>query len=79
MTAETARLPRRCRASETFLPVLRAALTLSGSLLALSAFGLWLTPGTVHTPELMPIRLGLSLFLLIGGLCCVHGGRNLRG
>ena len=39
-----------------------------GVVLCVAALGLWLVPGANFDPALMLIKLGLSIFLLIGGL-----------
>ena len=39
--------------------------------LTLSAFGIWLVRGTEGAPELSLIKLGVSLFMLIAGMCLV--------
>lgn len=67
--------PRSPAAGEALGVVLRAVLLIVGSGLTLSAFGLWLMPGASHLPQVALIKLGLSLFFLIGGLCCITGAR----
>ncbi|MDJ0821509.1 MAG: hypothetical protein QNJ09_06815 [Paracoccaceae bacterium] len=51
--------------------VMRLALMLLGAALCASAFGLWLVPAASAVPELSLMKLGLSLFMLISGLCCL--------
>ena len=51
--------------------VMRLALMLLGASLCASAFGLWLVPAASAVPELSLMKLGLSLFMLISGLCCL--------
>lgn len=42
-----------------------------GVALLMAALGMWLVPGSAWDAELLTIKMGLSLFLLIGGLICV--------
>ncbi|APZ54528.1 hypothetical protein [Salipiger abyssi] len=77
MTAYTTPIPPRTPAAGLALGLfLRAVLLVVGSGLTMAAFGLWLMPGASQLPELALIKLGLSLFFLIGGLCCITGARG---
>lgn len=59
--------------------ILRLALSIIGCALGLSAFGLWLMPGTGGLPELSLMKLGLSLFMLLLGVCfLVMAEKNKR-
>ncbi len=51
--------------------VMRLAMCLVGASMCASAFGLWLVPVASAMPELSLMKLGLSLFMLISGLCCL--------
>ncbi|UYV35855.1 hypothetical protein N4R57_12365 [Rhodobacteraceae bacterium D3-12] len=44
-----------------------ALATFFGVVLCVAALGLWLVPGASFDPALMLIKLGLSIFLMIGG------------
>ncbi|MCR8550185.1 hypothetical protein M4578_20385 [Salipiger sp. P9] len=78
MTAEITPIPTHAAAGDLLALTLRLGLLVVGAAMALSAFGLWLVPGASHLPELTLIKLGLSLFLLIGGLCCLTGASARR-
>ena len=56
----------------------RIAFGIVGWSLLFSAFGLWAMPGSDNVPELSLIKLGLSVFMLIGGLCCIVSTRAVR-
>ncbi len=61
--------------------IARLMLAVIGSAFVCSAFGLWLIPGDGVFPEMSLIKMGLSLFMLIGGMCCLvcaksGGGRT---
>lgn len=47
-----------------------------GVVLCVAALGLWLVPGASFDPSLMLIKLGLSIFLMIGGLLCLSVARR---
>jgi hypothetical protein len=47
-----------------------------GATLCVSSLGLWLVPGTSYDPALMMIKLGLSVFLLLGGLMFLMAARQ---
>ena len=51
--------------------VLQFLLMAMGFGLTMSAFGIWLVRGTYGTPDLMLIKLGVSLFMLISGMCMI--------
>jgi hypothetical protein len=57
--------------------VLRFALMLVGASMVLAAFGLWLVPTTQADPGMMLMKLGVSLFLLLAGLCLLVIGRDM--
>ncbi|WP_417722358.1 hypothetical protein [Salipiger sp.] len=78
MTAETLDAPQYRRRPADMGTLLRAALAVAGTGMSLAAFALWVMPGTSNLPELTLIKLGLSLFLLIGGLSCLTGSRRAR-
>ncbi|MFZ5964683.1 hypothetical protein ACOXXX_17205 [Thalassococcus sp. BH17M4-6] len=59
-------------------PLIRMGFGVAGWSLMFSAFGLWAVPGSENVPELSLIKLGLSVFMLIGGLCCIVSARGLR-
>ncbi len=67
-SAEPGKTARPCAPS-------RFILSLLGSALMFSSFALWLVPGSSGLPELSLIKLGLSVFMLIGGLCCIASTR----
>lgn len=58
--------------------MMRLVLTMLGSAMIIAAFALWVVPEATAKPELLLIKLGLSLFVLIAGLCCLVGSRNMR-
>lgn len=58
--------------------VLRLLLGLMGASLTLASFGLWLVPGDGDAPSLSLMKLGVSLFMLISGLCCLVISRAQR-
>ncbi len=64
-------------AYETARPsaISRFVLAMLGAALMSSSFALWLVPGTSGIPELSLIKLGLSVFMLIGGLGCISSTR----
>ncbi|MEC3860267.1 hypothetical protein VK792_03140 [Mesobacterium sp. TK19101] len=45
----------------------RIAIGLAGLALMIAAVGLWLTPGLDPFPEVSLMKLGLSLFMALGG------------
>ena len=49
----------------------RLVLGITGWSLLFSAFGLWAVPGSANVPELSLMKLGVSIFMLIGGMCCI--------
>lgn len=55
---------------------LRVCLTVMGGGLTLAAFGIWLVPGSGDLPMLSLMKFGVSLFMLIAGMCCVVMGRD---
>lgn len=57
--------------------VFRIVLTFVGVVFLLSAFGLWLVPGATGPAALSLMRLGVSLFMLLSGMCCLSGARAL--
>ncbi|GGG59636.1 hypothetical protein GCM10011415_01910 [Salipiger pallidus] len=63
-------------ASEAATLAARVALAVVGLAMTLSAFALWLVPGSTPVPDVMFIKLGSSLFLLIGGLSALVGARS---
>ena len=58
--------------------LMRVVGALCGLALVVSAFGIWLVPADLHYPELLLIKLGVSLFMLIVGLCCLSCARPVR-
>ncbi|MBS0124204.1 hypothetical protein [Thetidibacter halocola] len=57
---------------------LRFGLAVVGVVLAMSAFGLWMVPGDTGQSPLSLDRLGLSLFMLLCGLCCLVVAQQMR-
>jgi hypothetical protein len=51
--------------------LVKTVLLVLGSGLIMSAFGIWLVRGTADAPGLSLIKLGVSLFMLILGMCFV--------
>ncbi|MBV2361367.1 hypothetical protein KUH32_16500 [Thalassococcus sp. CAU 1522] len=51
--------------------VTRLIVSIVGVALTASAFGIWLVPGDIRYPEMSLLKLGLSLFMLLSGLCCL--------
>jgi hypothetical protein len=47
-----------------------------GATLCVSALGLWLVPGATYDPAQMMIKLGLSVFLLLGGIMFMMAARQ---
>ncbi len=47
-----------------------------GAVLCVVALGLWLVPGANFDPALMLIKLGLSIFCMIGGSMCLVAARR---
>jgi hypothetical protein len=39
---------------------------------------LWAVPGSENMPELSLMKLGISVFMLIAGLCCIVSARRVR-
>lgn len=56
----------------------RLLLGIAGWGLLFSAFGLWAVPGSDNVPELSLMKLGLSVFMLLTGLCCIVSTRRER-
>lgn len=54
----------------------RLMLSVTGTALGCSAFGIWLVPAGGGLPDLSLVKLGLSLGFLLGGLCCVVIARD---
>ncbi|KMK67014.1 hypothetical protein [Puniceibacterium sp. IMCC21224] len=50
----------------------------AGSALLFSALGLWMVPSGAALPELTLMKLGLSVLMLVGGLCCLVSTRGRR-
>lgn len=48
----------------------------AGVVLCVAALGLWLVPGASFDPALMLIKLGLSIFFMIGGSICLSASRR---
>ena len=79
MSAVTTDMPRQTSSERSLAGMaLRGVLGLAGAALCVSAFGLWLVPGAAGMPELSLIKLGLSVYMLIGGLCCLVTARAGR-
>ena len=72
--AEPASRARREIAISTV--IIRLGLAIVGAALVFSAFGLWLVPGAAAMPGLSLMKLGISLFMLIFGMCCLVGARG---
>ena len=47
-----------------------------GVVLCVAALGLWLVPGASFDPSLMLMKLGLSIFFMIGGAMCLAAARR---
>ncbi|QRF66234.1 hypothetical protein [Ponticoccus alexandrii] len=58
---------------------MRVLLAVLGGALTLAAFGLWLVPVSGGMPMLFLPKLGISLVMLIAGMCFVVVGRGPRG
>jgi hypothetical protein len=58
-------------------PLFRALLSVLGGALVVAAFGLWLMPFAQTAPMLLVMKFGVSLFMLIAGMCLVVLGRDL--
>lgn len=56
--------------------ILRVILGVIGGGLSVSAFGLWLVPNAYHDPGLMLMKMGVSLFMLLAGLCLLVVARH---
>ncbi|MFZ7093365.1 hypothetical protein [Primorskyibacter sp. 2E233] len=70
MSAVTTLMSRRVPTEVPFAGVLMALVFgFIGSTLCISAFGLWLVPGTAEMPGISLMKVGLSVFMLIGGMC----------
>lgn len=50
--------------------------TFFGVVLCVAALGLWLVPGASFDPSLMLVKLGLSIFLMIGGSMFLAASRR---
>ena len=75
MSATTA--PTANRRESALVTILsKLLLAVIGSALAFSAFGLWLVPNATELPGMALIKLGLSLFMLISGMCCLVLARS---
>ncbi|SMX28643.1 hypothetical protein TRP8649_02768 [Pelagimonas phthalicica] len=49
----------------------RLFLSFIGAALIMAGFGVWLASSVAHDPQMLLIKLGISLFMLISGLCCL--------
>lgn len=56
----------------------RVLLGVLGCSLTISAFGLWMVPGPAEAPAMALMKLGVSLFMLIAGMCCLVISRVRR-
>ncbi len=65
------------RAGERPAAISRFVLALLGWGLMTASFAMWLGPTISGAPEVALMKLGLSVFMLIGGLCCVNSTRPL--
>ncbi|ETA52012.1 hypothetical protein P279_10950 [Rhodobacteraceae bacterium PD-2] len=81
MTATAPRTDRAPRADSPRAPnfLVRVLLAVLGGALTLAAFGLWLVPVSGGMPMLFLPKLGISLVMLIAGMCFVVVGRGPRG
>jgi hypothetical protein len=60
-------------------PLTRALFVVNGSGLLAAAGGLWLVPGSNLGADVLLMKLGLSLFLALGGLTFLSASRKPRG
>ncbi|WP_299928213.1 hypothetical protein [uncultured Pelagimonas sp.] len=51
-------------------------LSFIGCTMGLAGFGIWLVSSVSGDPVMLLIKLGLSLFMLIVGLCCMLVARS---
>ncbi len=65
-------------ATEDRVSVKRVVLAMAGFALMVSAFGLWVAPVQDGEPSLYLMKLGLSLFMLLGGVAFLLSSRPLR-
>ncbi|MEN9059951.1 hypothetical protein [Ponticoccus litoralis] len=81
MTATAPQTDRAPRAESPRAPsfLARVLLTVLGGALTLAAFGLWLVPVSGGMPMLFLMKLGISLVMLIAGMCCLVVTRGQRG
>ncbi|CUH80104.1 hypothetical protein [Tropicibacter naphthalenivorans] len=79
MTVQMATRPTAAPITPMFGLLMRGVLTVAGAALVMAAFGLWLVPGEPDAPALSLIRLGVSLFMLISGMCSLVISRSGRG
>ena len=56
----------------------RIALAVLGVALIVSSFGVWIMQSAYTPPELSLMKLGLSLLMLIAGLCFYVSARQVR-
>ncbi len=58
--------------------IARLLLTIMGTAMGVSAFGVWLVPGGSGLPDLTMMKLAASVMLLILGLSCIFLAREAR-
>ncbi len=56
--------------------IVRIVCLLMGFALVSAAFGLWLVPGVGNSADFALIKMGVSLFMLICGMCCLVFGKG---
>ncbi|MFD1341793.1 hypothetical protein [Litorisediminicola beolgyonensis] len=56
----------------------RLLLGLVGAALVFSGFGVWLFPAAEDLPELTLMKLGVSVFMVTGGACCLAIAQPFR-
>ncbi|MDQ2095263.1 hypothetical protein [Rhodalgimonas zhirmunskyi] len=54
----------------------RALSHFMGIVMSVSAFGLWIVPGSSYDPQLMLLKMGVTLFLMIGGAMFLVAARK---
>ena len=79
MTAATRRInetlaPRQVAPMRTL--VIRFVLMCVGFGLTMSAFGIWMVSSSHGAADMMLMKLGVSLFMLISGMCMITVAKN---
>lgn len=58
--------------------VAQLVLIISGAALVVSAFGVWLLPTAHGLPEVSLLKIAVSAFTMLGGLCCIVCAKEVK-